>query len=40
MMRQAVPVLKPEKPLVGTGFETIVAGDSGLIILCMCCSQE
>ena len=33
MMRQAVPVLKPEKPLVGTGFETIVAGDSGVCVV-------
>ena len=33
MMRQAVPVLKPEKPLVGTGFETIVASDSGVCVV-------
>jgi DNA-directed RNA polymerase subunit beta len=33
MMRQAVPILKPEKPLVGTGFETIVAGDSGVCVV-------
>ena len=33
MMRQAVPVLKPEKPLVGTGFETIVAGDAGVCVV-------
>jgi len=33
MMRQAVPVLKPEKPLVGTGFEKIVAGDSGVCVV-------
>ena len=33
MMRQAVPVLKPEKPLVGTGFETVVAGDSGVCVV-------
>ena len=29
MQRQAVPILKPEKPLVGTGIEKIVAIDSG-----------
>jgi len=33
MQRQAVPVLKPEKPLVGTGFETVVAGDSGVCVV-------
>ena len=33
MQRQAVPVLKPEKPLVGTGFETIVARDSGVCVV-------
>ena len=33
MMRQAVPVLKPEKPLVGTGFEKVVAGDSGVCVI-------
>ena len=33
MQRQAVPVLKPEKPLVGTGFEKIVAGDSGVCVV-------
>lgn len=30
MQRQAVPVLKTEKPLVGTGMEGIVAKDSGV----------
>ena len=29
MQRQAVPILKPEKPLVGTGIEKAVAIDSG-----------
>ena len=29
MMRQAVPLLKPESPLVGTGIESDVALDSG-----------
>tara|TARA_B100000029_G_scaffold293315_1_gene286844 strand:+ start:17029 stop:21096 length:4068 start_codon:yes stop_codon:yes gene_type:complete len=33
MQRQAVPVLKPEKPLVGTGFESVVAGDSGVCVV-------
>ena len=33
MQRQAVPVLKPEKPLVGTGLETVVAGDSGVCVV-------
>ena len=30
MQRQAVPTLKAEKPLVGTGIERVVAGDSGV----------
>src|SRR6202000_496818 len=29
MQRQAVPLLKPEAPLVGTGLEDVVARDSG-----------
>ncbi|EFI33020.1 DNA-directed RNA polymerase, beta subunit [Desulfonatronospira thiodismutans ASO3-1] len=29
MQRQAVPLLKPERPLVGTGMEGLVARDSG-----------
>ena len=33
MQRQAVPVLRPEKPLVGTGFETVVARDSGVCVV-------
>jgi len=32
MQRQAVPCLRPEKPLVGTGIERTVARDSGTII--------
>jgi DNA-directed RNA polymerase subunit beta len=32
MQRQAVPVLKPEKPLAGTGIERTVAIDSGTIV--------
>ena len=32
MMRQAVPLLKPEAPLVGTGIESDVALDSGVTI--------
>ena len=32
MQRQAVPILKPEKPLVGTGIEKTVAIDSGASI--------
>ena len=33
MMRQAVPLLKPESPLVGTGIEGDVALDSGVTIV-------
>jgi len=33
MQRQAVPVLRSEKPLVGTGLETVVARDSGVCIV-------
>jgi len=32
MMRQAVPLLKPEAPIVGTGLEEIVARDSRVLI--------
>jgi DNA-directed RNA polymerase subunit beta len=31
--RQAVPLIKPESPIVGTGFETIVAQNSGQMFL-------
>jgi DNA-directed RNA polymerase subunit beta len=30
MQRQAVPLIRPEKPLVGTGMERLVASDSGV----------
>ena len=33
MQRQAVPCLRPEKPLVGTGLESVVARDSGVCIV-------
>ena len=33
MQRQAVPTLKAEKPLVGTGFERLVASDSGVCVV-------
>jgi len=32
MPRQAVPVLRPEKPLVGTGIERVAAVDSGTVV--------
>ncbi len=35
MQRQAVPVLKTEAPLVGTGMELIVARDSGGTVTCI-----
>jgi len=33
MQRQAVPCLRPDKPLVGTGLERIVAVDSGTVVM-------
>lgn len=33
MQRQAVPLLKPEAPLIGTGMEPIVAKDSGAAVV-------
>nr|AZL88026.1 RNA polymerase subunit beta [Harveyella mirabilis] len=33
MQRQAVPLLYPQKPIVGTGLESKIARDSGMIIL-------
>ncbi|PYN29953.1 MAG: DNA-directed RNA polymerase subunit beta [Candidatus Rokuibacteriota bacterium] len=33
MQRQAVPLLQPEAPLVGTGMEHVVARDSGAVIV-------
>ncbi len=34
MQRQAVPLLRREAPIVGTGLESIVARDSGAVVLC------
>ena len=34
MQRQAVPVLRPRSPLVGTGVERLVARDSGTSVVC------
>jgi DNA-directed RNA polymerase subunit beta len=34
MQRQAVPLLRAESPIVGTGLESIVARDSGAVVLC------
>ncbi|MBC7350566.1 MAG: DNA-directed RNA polymerase subunit beta [Candidatus Aminicenantes bacterium] len=34
MQRQAVPLLKPEAPLLGTGIEHIVAKGSGDVVVC------
>jgi len=31
--RQAVPLVKPESPIVGTGFETIVAANTGQLVV-------
>ena len=31
--RQAVPLIKPESPIVGTGFETIVAANTGQLVV-------
>jgi len=33
MQRQAVPLIKPEAPFVGTGIESKVARDSGMVII-------
>ena len=33
MQRQAVPLVKPQAPLVGTGYEARVAKDSGLVVV-------
>ena len=33
MQRQAVPLLKPEAPVVGTGIEYKAACDSGVVLL-------
>ena len=34
MQRQAVPLLKPEAPIVGTGMEYVAGKDSGAAIIC------
>jgi DNA-directed RNA polymerase subunit beta len=34
MQRQAVPLVKPEAPIVGTGMEAVVAQDSGAVVVC------
>jgi DNA-directed RNA polymerase subunit beta len=34
MQRQAVPLVQPEKPIVGTGMEAVVAQDSGAVVVC------
>jgi len=34
MQRQAVPLLRAEAPLVGTGMEKVTAHDSGAVIIC------
>ena len=34
MQRQAVPLLRSEAPIVGTGLEATVARDSGAVVLC------
>ena len=34
MQRQAVPLVRPETPIVGTGMEAMVAQDSGAVVVC------
>ena len=34
MQRQGVPLVRPEAPIVGTGMETVVAQDSGAVVIC------
>ncbi|MCD4748755.1 MAG: DNA-directed RNA polymerase subunit beta [Thermoanaerobaculales bacterium] len=34
MQRQAVPLVRPESPIVGTGMESRVAHDSGAVVIC------
>ena len=36
MQRQAVPLLRPEAPFVGTGMEGIAARDSGAVVIARC----
>ena len=33
MMRQAVPLMKAQSPYVGTGMESVVARDSGVVLV-------
>jgi DNA-directed RNA polymerase subunit beta (EC 2.7.7.6) len=33
MQRQAVPLVRPENPIVGTGMEPVIARDSGTVVL-------
>ena len=39
MQRQAVPLLKTESPIVGTGMEYKAAVDSGVCVLCEACRR-
>nr|YP_009295324.1 RNA polymerase beta subunit [Dasya binghamiae]AOH77336.1 RNA polymerase beta subunit [Dasya binghamiae] len=39
MQRQAVPLLYPEKPIVGTGLEVKIARDAGMIIVSKTCGK-
>ncbi len=34
MQRQAVPLLRPQAPIVGTGMESTTARDSGAVVIC------
>ncbi|MFH4346977.1 hypothetical protein WAJ13_21205, partial [Acinetobacter baumannii] len=34
MQRQAVPLMNPESPIVGTGMEYVSAKDSGAAVIC------
>ncbi len=34
MQRQAVPLLRPQTPFIGTGMESITARDSGAVVIC------
>jgi DNA-directed RNA polymerase subunit beta len=36
MQRQAVPLLRPQKPIVGTGLESQLAFESGTLVLNYC----
>ena len=33
MQRQAVPLIKPEAPIIGTGMEYKAAQDSGVVVI-------